>query len=199
MKKIAVTGGLSCGKTTVCHLLREHGAYTLSADEIIHDLYSPETLIGKQIITLLGSDVLSHGVFDRKRIAAKVFGNPSLLRQLEKILHPEVQKIIEEHIRQVIEKNQNYPLFVVEIPLLFESGLHEIFDKTIAVVADEKMASERYVTQKGGSSEDYLARARNLMPIEEKARRADFVLINNGTKEDLKRAVDQIFNTLNYN
>lgn len=196
LKKVAVTGGLSCGKTTVCRLLKEQGAYTLSADEIIHDLYSPETLLGKQIIALLGSEVLNHGVFDRKRIASKVFGNPSLLRQLEKLLHPEFQKVVEKHIDQITKKHQKYSLFVVEIPLLFESGLERFYDKTIAVIADEKIASERFIA-KGGSLEDYRARSNHLMPMDQKAQRADFVLTNNGNKEDLKSAVSQIFNKLN--
>lgn len=191
-----MTGGLCCGKTTVCQLLKEHGAYTLSADEIIHDLYSPETAIGKRVIGLLGPDVVVAGVFDRKKIASKVFGNRSLLRQLEEILHPEVQKVIQTHFRKVTEKNQTYPLFVVEIPLLFESELHEYYDTIIAVVADEDICRARFVSQRLGSKEDFQARVERMLPLEQKAERADIVLPNNGTREELKKEVDLIFKTL---
>ena len=94
LKKIAVTGNVASGKSTVCLFLKECGAYVVNADSIVHKLLSPETTLGKSIINLLGYDVIIDGQFDRRAIAEKVFKDYSLLKDLEKILHPEVQKEI---------------------------------------------------------------------------------------------------------
>ena len=90
LKKIAITGGLSAGKTTVCQLFKECGAYVMSADEIVHRLLSPHTRIGQQVIALLGSDILSGAEIDRKKVSEKVFPYPDKLRALERIIHPAV-------------------------------------------------------------------------------------------------------------
>ena len=76
LKKIAVTGGLAAGKTTVCQLFKELGAYVVSADEIVHQMLSPDTVVGQQVVSLLGSDIVSGLGIDRKKIAAKVFYPP---------------------------------------------------------------------------------------------------------------------------
>src|SRR5580700_5876146 len=94
-KKIAVTGGLAAGKTTVCQIFKELGAYVVSADEIVHQLLSPGTTVGQQVIKLLGSDIISGQELDRKKIAAKVFFQRDLLHLLEEIIHPAVFDEIE--------------------------------------------------------------------------------------------------------
>jgi dephospho-CoA kinase len=90
-RKIAVTGTLSSGKSTVCQLLKEFGAYVVSADEIVHRLLRVETEIGQKVIDLLGEEILSEGQIDRAKIAKKVFRNPQLLQALEQIIHPQVR------------------------------------------------------------------------------------------------------------
>ena len=82
IKKVAVTGGLAAGKTTVCQLFKELGACVVSADEIVHQLLSPGTAVGQQVVSLLGSDIISDQGLDRKKIAAKVFSQPDLLLSL---------------------------------------------------------------------------------------------------------------------
>lgn len=185
MKKVAITGALASGKSTLCRLLEELGGYYVSADELVHELLSPQTPLGQQVIQLLGEEVLVGDRFDKEAVANKVFEDPRLLEELEKILHPAVRKEIEKHYRQT----HTSPLFIVEIPLLFETGFDQEYDVTVAVVTNKRF-SERA---------DDAKRKRRQLSQEEKAKRADFIIENNGTLEDLKRAAKQLYQELNAN
>lgn len=188
LKKVAVTGGLASGKTSVCRILESCGAYVISADAIVHQLLSPHTKVGQQVVSLLGSTVSNEQGFDRKEIARLVFSDPEKLRALEKILHPTVFEEIEKQYYQVKDQTQ-YSLFVAEIPLLYESEKgRAFFDVVIAVISDPELCCNRY-----GSRQDYGLRMNAQYSQEQKAALADFVVINNGKKEELKQNVINLF------
>jgi dephospho-CoA kinase len=194
LRKIAVTGGLSSGKSTVCCFFKELGAYVVSADDIVHQLLSSRTDLGQEIISLLGNEIVVDGNIDRKLIAKQVFNNQALLMSLENLLHPAVMAEIENQYRQ-IQKQGKAPLFVAEIPLLFEASAEEDFDHIIVVLSSSSISRHRFISA-GNTSEEYDKRmARQLAP-EEKARRADYVINNKGTKQELKTIVTGIFNKL---
>jgi len=194
LNKVAVTGGLSCGKSSVCRIFKELGATVVSADEIVHQLLSPQVPDGQQVIKLLGSDIVVNGQIDRSRIAKKVFNDTTLLYSLEKILHPAVNDEIEKHYRNALS-NDKSKLFVAEIPLLFESDFGQ-FDATIAVIADYNICKQRFEQSTGCEKDEFDKRmARQLSP-EEKVQMADFVIHNNGSLEDLYLAVKTIYNKL---
>ncbi len=142
LKKIAVTGGVSCGKSTVCLLLKKLGAYYVSTDEIVHTLLIPSTTLGNQLVQLLGKEILLKGSFSRDRIAEKVFENPELLRKLEALIHPPVLQEIKK-LYEKAEKERKYPLFVVEIPLLYEIGEEKSYDFVILVTCQEEVKKKR--------------------------------------------------------
>lgn len=192
-KKIAVTGGLSSGKSTVCQLLKELGAYTISADEIVHQLLSPQTTTGQQVINLLGDEIISNNQIDRTKIAKKVFKDREKLKALERILHPAVYREIRERYSQT---PHTYNLFVAEIPLLYESEGHHFFDYVIAVNADKQIALRRFQTKTRQSTEDFLMRMKEQLPPEEKSAKADFTITNNGSFTELKNQVELLYNTL---
>lgn len=194
--KIAVTGGLASGKTTVCRILKELGAYTVDADTIVHQLLSLKSDIEKNVIELLGAEIISGDQIDRTKVADIVFKNPNLLKALEQILHPQVQKVIDQEYDQVASR---VPLFVAEVPLLFEANLQPHFDAVIAVTADPAHARERFAAKTGYDPTEYDRRTSRLLPQEEKARRAHYHLINNGTTEELKKNVKQIYENLAHN
>lgn len=188
LKKVAVTGGLASGKTSVCRILESCGAYVVSADEIVHQLLSPNTKTGQKVINLLGTDVFSDQTIDRKKIAEKVFSHPEKLLALEEILHPAVFEEIERLYNQIKHQSQ-YSLFVAEIPLLYESKTkHSFFDFIVAVVADPKLCKKRL-----GSDEEYARRMKRQLTQEEKALLADFTLVNNGDRQELKQNVLNLF------
>lgn len=181
-----MTGGLASGKTTVCGFLKARGAYVLCADDIVHELLSPQTDLGKKVRVLLGDEVLSEGKFDREAIASKVFHKRELLYDLERLLHPEVQRRVDTMYKELLALRAPPPLFVVEMPLLYEAGYEGLYDAVIVVASE---GPKRVLSHER-------ERAARLLPLEEKRRRADFVIENRGSLEDLRREVDRIFEAL---
>jgi len=196
LKKLAVTGGLSCGKSLVCRYLRELGAYVVDSDRIVHQLLTPDTDLGKKVIELLGSGVVVDNAFDRARVARKVFLNPKLLRSLENILHPPVYEEIERQYHELNNKRDAATLFVAEIPLLFETGGERYFDKTIAVVADRESCWDRYRKQTGYEREDFNRRMVRQLRQREKAEKADHIIYNNGSEAELRQEVNKLYRSL---
>ncbi len=194
IKKIAVTGGIASGKTTVCRLFEELGAYYVSADEIVHQLLVPTTDLGQKVIALLGDDIVVGESLSRERIAQKVFDDPQLLRTFEKWIHPEVQRVIDSKYKTI--SPQKYPLFVAEVPLLFEAHLEGHYDLVIVVKGEEKVCRERFDQQFKG---EYTRRTQRLMPIEEKIQKAAVVIDNNGTLENLRQNIQPLFIALKEN
>ncbi len=191
MRKIAVTGPLSSGKSTVCQLLKEFGAYVISADEIVHRLLMAETEIGQKVIDLLGIEILSEGQIDRAKIAKKVFQNPVQLQALEQLIHPQVRHEIE---REYQGCNKTVCLFVAEIPLLFEAGMDKDYQETIAVIADEKLCKQRYEKTKNLSNKnDYEQRKKRQLNADEMAAKATYVIHNSGSIEELRSNVAKIY------
>ncbi len=188
LRKLAVTGGLSSGKTTVCKILESLGAYYVSADQIVHKLLSPKTTIGKKIIDLLGPDILNGDQFDRAKIAKKVFSQKNKLDALEQILHPAVIDEIKAFYNQ-IKKTDKHSLFVAEVPLLFESESHLFFDAVLAVVADPEICKKRFHS----AEEEFENRMARQWDMKKKAAKADFTISNNGSLEELKKNVTQLY------
>ena len=116
LRKVAVTGGLASGKTTVCRLLKERGAYVVDADALVRGSLVTDSAIKQQVIKLLGQEIVVNHQIDRKKISDIVFSNPEKLKQLEPILHPAVRREI-NHLFDTV-KLEKYRFFVAEVPLL---------------------------------------------------------------------------------
>jgi len=194
LRKIAITGGLAAGKSTVCQFFKELGAYVVSADAIVHQLLSPNTDVGRRVIALLGSDILKGDAIDRKKVSEKVFSHPDKLHAIEKIIHPAVFDVIETKYQQ-IRTEKHYRLFVAEIPLLYEAAESAYFDTVITVVAAPALCKERFLREKH-SEDTFDARMQRQLDPKIKEKRADYILQNNGTLEELKAQVKALFNTL---
>ncbi len=191
LKKVAVTGTLGSGKSTVCRIFQKLGAYVVDSDKIVHNLLSPETPLGKKIIKLLGPEIVANGHFDRKKMAKLVFENNTQLKALEEILHPQVYQEIDQVFAQV-KKESKAPLFVAEVPLLFETHMETHFDYVVAVVADTEKCKTR-LANIGFNSNDYERRMQRQLEANVKAKKADFILQNNGSMEDLEKEISLLF------
>jgi len=192
LKKIAITGGVASGKSSVCRIFKELGAFVVNADAIVHELLDNDTVLGQQIIRQFGPEISQNGNLSRRLIAEKVFEEPEKLDQLEKILHPAVLRRIEELYAEACRLGQ-HSLFVVEIPLLFEIRGESFYDFVIAVQTDEALARKRF-GEAGFGSNEYDRRMRRQMPPQEKAKRAHYTIQNNGTLDELRKQVVQLDN-----
>ncbi len=190
LQKIAITGGVGSGKTTVCQYFQECGAFVVNADAIVHELLNSDTLLGQQIIRQFGLKVIKNGTLNRGMIAEEAFENPQQLEKLEKLLHPSVLHKIEELYTQASREGK-YTSFVAEIPLLFEIKGESFYDCTVALLTDEKLARHRF-EQAGFKKEDYDRRMRRQLSPHQKAVRAHYTIQNNGTLEDLKHKVFEL-------
>ncbi len=199
LKKLALTGGLSCGKSSVCRIFKELSAYVVSADIIVHQLLTPETSVGRQVIQFIGTDSVKQGQLERSNIANKVFSNPDLLKSLEQILHPAVFEQIEWHYK-IAQQDKEATLFLAELPLLFESHLFDSkkgsFDRIIAVVANLETCQKRFTQSGQYNAQQFEQRMKRQLDNQEKAKRADFVIYNNGSLEELRQAVLVIYHKL---
>ncbi len=195
LKKIGITGGVASGKSSVCQIFQELGAFVVDADAIVHQLLDSKTDLGKQIIQQFGPEIIIENKISRKKIAEKVFTNRKLLDKLEKLLHPEVEKEIERLYEQTCPLDR-YSSFVVEIPLLFEIQKETFYDCVIAVIAKEKIARKRFVDS-GHTEEEYDLRMQRQLAPEIKAERAHYMIENSGSLEDLKKQVIHLNNILN--
>lgn len=189
MKKVAVTGGISTGKSSVCHILKELGAYVVSADEIVHRLLVPETELGKKVVALLGQDIVVNKAIKRETIANKVFRNDNLLLALEKLLHPEVQKEIEAEYKRVL--SSKHRLFVAEVPLLFEAHYEGYYDVILLVCCEEALAKKRM-----NDSREYERRSKRFASLKDKMEKSTFIIENNGTFAELKTHLTKIYSHL---
>lgn len=196
LKKVAITGGLSCGKSSVCRFFKQLGACVVSADEVVHQLLSPTTQLGHDIIKLLGPDVLNDQQFDRKKIANKVFQDQELLAKYEKLIHPAVRMEVERRYQKA-KTEVSCALFIAEIPLLYEVGGEKDYDATIVVTADPKVCRKRFAKQKNSPDpEEYDRRMARQLTIQSKARQADYLIQNNGTLDELKKSVEETYQKL---
>lgn len=181
--KVAVTGGVACGKTTVCQMFQELGALFISTDHIVHDLLKNNSSVRQDIVTRFGEGVMEKGELSRQKIAASVFQETTKLKMLEAILHPLVLKEVEQQMQEA-----TCSLCVVEVPLLFEKGWQKLFDYTVVVVADNALCAQR--------RPEMYTRTQFQMPLEQKRTLADEVIENNGSLDAVRLQVEHLYHTL---
>ena len=190
LKKIAITGGVASGKTSVCRFFQELGAFTVNADSVVHELLKSDIDVKRKVIQEFGSEILENGTISRKALAAKVFANSKLLKKLEDLVHPAALLAIEKLYRTAC-KAESFNAFVVEIPLLFEICGEPFYDYVFAVLADEAIARLRF-EKAGFTREDYDRRMKRQLSPTHKAAQSHYTIMNNGSLQDLKTEVSQI-------
>ncbi len=192
MPFIGLTGGIGAGKSTALAAFEGLGAAVLSTDAVVHELYDSAE-VRDAVVERFGPEVAPGGVIDRPALARAAFAGDDGRAWLEQLLWPRVGRRIVEW-REEVERSQPPPrAAVIEIPLLFESGMNHGFDATIAVVADEPIRSERA----GARGHQALAeRSARQLTQEEKAQRATYAVVNDGTVLELEHKLSSILDML---
>jgi dephospho-CoA kinase len=183
--KIGLTGGIAAGKSEALAAFERLGAATLSSDAVVHQLLDSEPLRGG-MVQRFGLQVLAGEEVDRAKIGEIVFADPEQLSWLEGEIHPLVRQRTAEWLLSLPTDTE---VAVVEVPLLFEAGSDGAFDTTVAVVTADELRRAR-AEQRGHALVDE-REARQLSQAE-KAERAEHVVANDGTVEDLERALSAL-------
>jgi dephospho-CoA kinase len=196
MLKVGLTGGLACGKSFVGEALAGMGCYLIRADELGHEVEAPGGEAYEPVLREFGRDILeADGQIDRKRLAARVFGNPEALARLNALVHPAVVRREEELIREFGEREPN-GIAVVEAAILIETGSYKRFDRLILVTCTEEQQVARALHRDHAPEVDIRARLSRQMPLSDKKHFADFLIDTSGAKEDTLRQTRAVYEQL---
>ena len=191
-----LTGGIATGKSTVAAIFEEAGAFLIDADRIAREVVRPGTPAYSDIVAHFGRGILlADGEIDRKLLAALIFSDPVQRRSLEAIVHPHVKK---ETARRLALIRQDAPdaVVVVDVPLLFETGMNRDYHPVIVVYIPEPLQLVRLVARDGITETEALARIRSQMPIETKKSLATHVIDNSDSIEATRAQTLEIYRQL---
>ncbi len=193
--RVGLTGNIGSGKSTAARLLKAKGAEVIDADALAREATEdPEVLAA--IAEQLGSELVEGGKLDRAKVAARVFADPAARGVLNAIVHPWVRRRRDELLGELEARAEPPAVVVLDIPLLFEVGLERECDVVIVVTADLDARVARVQARSSLSANEIRARDASQLPLKSKAERADFVLDNSGSFEDLSRQVDALWSRL---
>lgn len=179
--KIAVTGGIGAGKSTVCDIIRGLGYAVYSCDEIYAQL-TTQPKFCERIAEITGVPLLSGGVLNRPAISEKAFNNKAIRSALEAFTHPAI-------MAELMRKMEGHSVSFAEVPLLFENGLEKMFDHTIVVMRDEGARIASVVSGRGLSEEQVRMRIKNQFDYEKLNAEGHTVIYNDADMSDLGKQV----------
>ncbi|OGU67752.1 MAG: dephospho-CoA kinase [Stygiobacter sp. RIFOXYC12_FULL_38_8] len=185
--KVAITGGIGSGKSSVSDYLEKKGHSVLRADLIAKELMAQDAQIKKKLIEEFGEESYSNDKLNTKYLAANAFSNEENVQKINSIVHPPVMEKIDQLAKEIF-KNQD--IVFIETALVYEANLEDFFDYVLLVLADEKTRIERIINRETVTEEQVRARMQYQIPDEEKKDDADFVLDNNTTLQELENRVE---------
>lgn len=192
---VGITGGVGAGKSTVCRVIREAGFPVLSADDFAREVVAPGSPALGEIRALFGDGaLLPDGSLNRSFVRQEILRDPSLRKKLEAITHPRIQELSRNAAEEQFQRGAS--LVFYEAPLLFEANSDKAMDAVICVYSDEELLIERVMRRDGVDKEHARKLLAAQMPQEEKCKRSDYLLRNDGSEEELKTATLELLNEL---
>ncbi|MFW6256930.1 MAG: dephospho-CoA kinase [Bacillota bacterium] len=189
---IGLTGGIASGKTTAARFLEELGAYIINADQVSRLIMQPQKKGYREVVEEFGQKILDQkGEIDRSKLGEIIFSDPRKRKKLEEITHPLIIAEMKAKIKKLKEEGKD-PI-VLEIPLLFETGMEQMVDQVWVVYVDETTQLDRLQNRNDLSRPEAQKRINSQMSLEEKSKRADIVVDNNGDKQDLKNEITTLW------
>jgi dephospho-CoA kinase len=190
---IGLTGGIASGKSTVSAMLVRRGAILVDADQIAREVVAPGSPTLAKVVQHFGQAVLfPDGSLNRKELGEIVFADTEARKQLEALLHPSIRALMTERM-EFSQKRYPDKLVVVDVPLLFESGLEAMFMEVMVVYVPRELQLNRLVCRDGLTLEQAEKRLAAQMSIELKKDRADIVIDNRGTLEDTEHLISEFW------
>jgi dephospho-CoA kinase len=192
---IGLTGGIGTGKTEVARVLHELGAVVIESDKVAHLSYLPGTQAHEAIVRIFGDEILDEtGAVDRKSLGKIVFSDDTRRIELEEIVWPAARTWIEARLTE--EEKQKSRVVVVEVPKLYEAGWDQIMNVVWTVEAPQSEINRRLEQRSGFSEADANARVAAQTTRAERVDKADRVIENNTTLEDLRNQITEIWNSI---
>ena len=191
MKRIALTGGIGCGKTTVGDMFKKHGVNIVDTDEIAHKLHKNGTEVFDNIVKAFGNEILVDGEIDRKLLGKVVFNDKTKLNILNEIMHPSIRA---EYLKRL--SYDNYSILdddysIVDVPLLFETGMDKDFDFIICVGCTVKTQLDRLLKKRNMTESDAMVRINSQMDIFEKMNKSNIIIWTDSS--DLDNISNQVY------
>jgi dephospho-CoA kinase len=191
--RLGVTGGIGSGKSTATAFLEDLGAACISSDDLVHVLLTRPEIVA-QLRGRFGDAIMAGDEVDRGLLARIVFRDSEALDWLESLLHPHVERMVDEWAAERERSPSPPPLIAAEVPLLFESGFDRQFDFVLLVTAPEAVRRRRLVDKLTDS--EFGRRSQRLLDEQVKSARSDFVIDNAGSRGRLREAVSEVYATI---
>lgn len=196
---VGVTGGIGSGKSTVCSMLEELGCAMFEADRVARAMQVEDREVIRGIEELFGPGVYSRDgagrlVIDRKAVAREVFSSKEKLAALNALIHPRVFAAFDREVERCTREGR--AILCKEAAIIFESGREGDLDRIVVVAAGNATRVDRAVSRGLGSREEVLRRMQAQWPQEKLIERADYVIFNDGTLEELRRQVEAVYRSL---
>ncbi|MGE0386262.1 MAG: dephospho-CoA kinase [Gammaproteobacteria bacterium] len=196
MFKLCLTGGIASGKSTAARFLAERGAHVIDADKLGHRVYEPDTEGYRKVIAAFGEEIVAaDGQIDRRKLGGLVFGNPQRLKQLTDIVWPEIRKLAIAEMDRIAAQSPD-AVVVLEAAVLFEAGWDDVGDQVWVAIVDREVAVERAMQRDGASREAVQNRIDAQLSNDERRRRADVVIDNNGDVAGFEAQLENAWNGL---
>ncbi len=194
--KVALTGGIACGKSVVAEYFKKKGCYLQEADKVAHRLMEPGKPVWKAIVDHFGQDILNPDkTINRQRLGHIVFNCPEERNFLNQLIHPLVLKKKKETVRR-LEKAGKVKIFVSEAALTVEAGLTSFFDKIVVVSCPEEIQVRRLMARSNLSRKEALQRVRSQLPLKEKIKQADYVIDASKTITETLAQAEKVYQSL---
>lgn len=192
---IGLTGGIASGKSTVARMLADRGARLVDADEVAREIVRPGEPALEAVASLFGQAVLCpDGTLNRQELGRIVFRDKEQLAKLEAITHPAIRARMQERIHNYAKEDAR-GLIVADVPLLYETKQEHLYEGVLVVYVPKELQTERLMDRNGMSREEAERRIALQMDMEEKRRRADWLIDNSGSVEETERQVQQFWNS----
>lgn len=185
MISIAIVGNIASGKSTVENVLRKKGYKVFDSDIIAHEVL--DDLSEKILEAFKDYDISENGRISRQKLGALVFDDKNLKEKLENIIHPEIK----DRLKKIFEENKLEKYIFVSIPLLFEVGWRNLFDKILFIYTEDKIRLNRLIQRNNFTKDEALARIKSQLPQEEKVKVSDFIINNNHSIDVLQKYIER--------